>query len=149
MQSAHTILFFAPLPDELDVWPLLEKRWPAEKSAPCPAFDSATQTYVARRVQNLTDRNCRRDNSASASRRPVARKFRWSKFDLILVPGVAFDWRGHRLGRGKGFYDRLLAEMRGIKCGVAFDEQMVEEMPAGTHDVRMDFIVTPTRCVRT
>jgi len=66
---------------------------------------------------------------------------------LILVPGVAFDLRGGWLGRGRGFYDRLLAGFHGIKCGVAFDEQMVEEVPTGTLDVRMDFVLTPTQCV--
>jgi 5-formyltetrahydrofolate cyclo-ligase len=65
--------------------------------------------------------------------------------DLILVPGVAFDWHGHRLGRGRGFYDRLLADVRGVKCGITSDEQMVNDVPAGPSDVRMNFILTPTR----
>jgi 5-formyltetrahydrofolate cyclo-ligase len=67
---------------------------------------------------------------------------------LILVPGVAFDLRGGRLGRGRSYYDRLLTEIQGIKCGVAFDEQIVETVPAGSLDVRMDFVLTPTRCVK-
>jgi 5-formyltetrahydrofolate cyclo-ligase len=66
---------------------------------------------------------------------------------LILVPGVAFDLQGNRLGRGKGFYDRLLAEIRGVKCGVAFEEQIVDEIPVGSHDAAMDFIVTPSRVI--
>jgi 5-formyltetrahydrofolate cyclo-ligase len=64
---------------------------------------------------------------------------------LILVPGVAFDWHGRRLGRGKGFYDRLLAGVRGVKCGIAFAGQMVNEVPAGPSDVRMNFMMTPAR----
>jgi len=64
---------------------------------------------------------------------------------LILIPGIAFDLHGRRLGRGKGFYDRLLTEIRGVKCGIAFDEQIVEKIPVEPHDVRMDFILTPTR----
>jgi len=58
--------------------------------------------------------------------------------DLVLVPGVAFDLHGNRLGRGKGFYDRLLQNFRGTKCGIAFDEQIVEKIPAEKTDVRMD-----------
>jgi 5-formyltetrahydrofolate cyclo-ligase len=72
----------------------------------------------------------------------------FGKFDLVLVPGVAFDLRGCRLGRGRGFYDRLLTEVHGIKCGVAFDEQIAGEIPVGTLDVPMDFILTATRCVK-
>ena len=147
LQSAHTILFFAPLPDEPDVWPLLEKLLPTKKICALPAFDSATRTYSARRVQNST-----RDLSAGkfGVREPAAAcaEIPLEQFDLVLVPGVAFDWHGHRLGRGRGFYDRLLAKVRGIKCGVAFDAQMVKEIPASSHDVRMDFIVTPARLVK-
>src|SRR5215469_6744681 len=53
LQSAHTILFFAPLPDELDVWPLLQKLLPAKKICALPAFDEAVQYYSTRRVKNL------------------------------------------------------------------------------------------------
>lgn len=147
LQSAHTILFFASLPDEPDVWPLLEKLLPTKKICALPAFDSARQLYSARRVQNLTtDLSAGkfgvREPSAACAEIPL------EKFDLVLVPAVAFDWHGHRLGRGRGFYDRLLAKVRGIKCGVAMDAQMVKEIPAESHDVRMDFIVTPTRLVK-
>jgi 5-formyltetrahydrofolate cyclo-ligase len=69
------------------------------------------------------------------------------QLDLVLVPGVAFDLHGRRLGRGKGFYDRLLTEVRGMKCGVAFDEQVLNEIPKESHDIHMNFILTPTRCV--
>ncbi len=147
LPSAHTILFFAPLPDEPDVWPLLEKLLPTNKVCALPAFDSVTQAYSARRVQNLTTNLSAgkfgvREPSTSCAEVPL------EQFDLVLVPAVAFDRRGNRLGRGKGFYDRLLAKVRGIKCGVAFDRQIVKEIPAEPHDVRMDFIVTPTRLVK-
>ena len=75
---------------------------------------------------------------------PCAR-FPLKHLDLALVPGVGFDVTGHRLGRGRGFYDRLLAEFSGIKCGVAFDHQFVAQIPAEKHDVRMNCILTPTR----
>ncbi|HLP77584.1 MAG TPA: 5-formyltetrahydrofolate cyclo-ligase, partial [Candidatus Paceibacterota bacterium] len=70
-----------------------------------------------------------------------------NQLDLVLVPGVAFDACGRRLGRGKGFYDRLLADTRGIKCGVAFDEQIVTGIPVEPHDVLVDCILTPTRWI--
>jgi 5-formyltetrahydrofolate cyclo-ligase len=52
---------------------------------------------------------------------------------------------GRRLGRGKGYYDRLLAAVRGAKCGVAFDQQVVSEIPVEPHDILMNFTLTPTR----
>ena len=123
-------------------------RRPPGKTPPCPVLmpgnrvTSPVGCKIYRAKLSPAD-------SASASRRPVAPKFRFSVPDLILVPGVAFDLSGHRLGRGKGFYDRLLANARGVKCGVAFDEQIVKAVAAGTHDIRMDFILTPTRVIKT
>ncbi len=66
--------------------------------------------------------------------------------DVILVPGVAFDARGNRLGSGRGFYDRLLPRLRddAWRIGLAFDCQMVDEVPADAHDVPMDCVVTET-----
>jgi 5-formyltetrahydrofolate cyclo-ligase len=66
---------------------------------------------------------------------------------LWLVPGLAFDRHGNRLGRGGGFYDRLLADAIGVKIGLAFSCQLVQEVPALPHDVRMDWIVTEIETV--
>ena len=71
-----------------------------------------------------------------------------NQFDLVLVPGMAFDLQGNRLGRGQGFYDRLLAKTSGVKCGVAYDFQLLKNIPAETHDARVSFIFTPSRGVR-
>ena len=61
------------------------------------------------------------------------------------MPGVAFDFAGRRLGRGKGFYDQLLKLVRGTTVGVAFDEQIVSKVQVGTNDIRVNCILTPTR----
>jgi 5-formyltetrahydrofolate cyclo-ligase len=68
--------------------------------------------------------------------------------DLFVVPGVAFDARGGRLGRGRGHYDAALARIRpgALRVGLAFDEQVVERIPVEPHDVRVDAVVTPS-CV--
>lgn len=146
-QSAGSILFFASLPDELDLWPALEGALAEGKVIALPCFDADTQLYTSRRVTNLhvelvSGRFGIREPAATCIEMPVA------DFDLVLVPGVAFDSCGHRLGRGKGFYDRLLANFEGTKAGIAFDEQIVEAIPTEQQDVRMDFILTPTRCVK-
>jgi 5-formyltetrahydrofolate cyclo-ligase len=146
-QSAATVLFFAPLPGEADAWPLLEETLAAGKTAALPRFDPAEQSYVACRMQNLRTEIVA-GQFGIREPGPGCVEIPFGRLDLILVPGVAFDLRGSRLGRGKGFYDRLLAEIRGVKCGVAFDEQIVDEVPAGNLDVPVDFILTPTRCLK-
>ena len=146
-KNAASVLFFAPVSNEVDVWPLLEEALHTGKTAALPRFDSADQSYVACRVQNLRSEIV---TGEFGIREPAVKcvEIPFSKFDLVLVPGAAFDLHGCRLGRGRGFYDRLLTEVRGIKCGVAFDEQIVNEVPVGTLDIQVDFILTATRCVK-
>ncbi|GFR34985.1 5-formyltetrahydrofolate cyclo-ligase [Thermobrachium celere] len=61
--------------------------------------------------------------------------------DIILVPGVAFDKMGYRLGYGAGYYDRFLKDYKGIKAGVCYDFQIVEDVYRDDHDVKMDYLV--------
>lgn len=65
-----------------------------------------------------------------------------SDIELIVVPGVAYDRQGNRVGRGKGYYDRLLATSRAVKVGLAYDFQMVDDIEAEPHDVRVDVVIT-------
>jgi 5-formyltetrahydrofolate cyclo-ligase len=71
-------------------------------------------------------------------------QFGTDKIDLIVVPGLAFSRDGHRLGRGGGFFDRLLAgpAAAAYKLGVCFDFQLLESIPIEPHDIVMDTVVT-------
>ena len=147
MPSAHTILFFAPLPDELDVWPVLEQSLALGTTCALPFFDAEKKTYGARMLNHLameivTGKFGVREPVATCAEMPL------DQFDLVLVPGMAFDLQGNRLGRGRGFYDRLLEKVSGIKCGVAYDFQLLESIPTEPHDAKVNFILTPGRCVR-
>ena len=64
--------------------------------------------------------------------------------DIVIVPGLGFTRSGFRIGRGMGFYDRFLAtpEFIGISCGMAFEEQIVPELPVLDHDVPLNMLVT-------
>lgn len=65
-----------------------------------------------------------------------------SEVDGFVIPGLSFDKAGHRLGRGKGFYDRALAGYKGKKIGVCFNLSMCEELPHEGHDIAVEQIVT-------
>lgn len=147
-QRAQAVLFFAPLPDEPNIWPLLNLALAEKKVCALPGYASQLRGYLARRVVDpasdlVIGKFGIRECAVHCPEIPL------NHLDLLLVPGVAFDAQGHRLGRGKGFYDRLLAHARGIKCGVAFDEQIVPAVPVGPHDVGLDCILTPTRWIKT
>ena len=143
-REAKTILFYAPLPEELDIWPMLLDAVAAGKTALLPQFDAEQNYYVACQIINAA-----RDVQAGkfGIREPAAHcaRITLKRLDLILVPGIAFDLHGHRLGRGRGFYDRLLSVLDGPTCGVAFDEQIVSRVPVEPHDIHLNYILTPTR----
>lgn len=145
-QAARSILFFASLPAEPDLWPLLSETLAGNKMVALPCFDPGNESYQPRqvtdlRVEILSGKFGIREPADSCVAIPT------NELDLVLVPGVTFGKDGHRLGRGKGYYDRLLQNFTGRKIGVAFDEQIVEAVPSAENDVRMDLILTPTRCV--
>lgn len=81
-------------------------------------------------------------------REPVGEPVPASAADVVLVPGIAFDARGGRIGYGGGFYDRLLDELTAPLVGLAFDVQVVDEVPAEPHDRGMTVVVTETRSLR-
>ena len=142
--QARSVLLFAPLADEPDVWPLLAEALHAGKQVALPRFEAGKNTYAACQIRVPAEDlvsgqfGIREPNNSC----PV---MALNRLDLILVPGVAFDLHGRRLGRGRGFYDQLLAEVRGHTCGVAFDEQMVADIPTEPHDIPLNCILTPTR----
>jgi 5-formyltetrahydrofolate cyclo-ligase len=145
-KEARCVLLFAPLPDEPDIWPMLAAALGDGKVVGLPRFDEAGNDYVAGRVQDPATelkpgKFGIREPGDHCEQMPLKR------LDLILVPGVAFDLRGGRLGRGKGIYDRLLAAASGMSCGVTFDEQIVGEIPVAAHDIRVNCILTPTRWI--
>ncbi len=149
-QAAHTVAAYWSLPDEVDTHAVLEK-WSAAKRIFLPAMcgqELELREYrpgchmhaaafgvcePARNPSTALHRGC---NSAQDDN-----SFPPEKIDLILVPGVAFDRQGRRLGRGKGFYDRLLARTPALKVGVCFDFQLLDHIPVEAHDIPMGIMV--------
>jgi 5-formyltetrahydrofolate cyclo-ligase len=145
-KKAKSILVYAPLPEELDVWPLVLEAAAGGKTIALPRFDSVSKKYGACRVEDLANDLV---SGQFGIREPGGHcvPVPLNRLDLVLVPGVAFNLQGRRLGRGKGFYDQLLALVRGTTCGVAFDEQIVAEIPVEPHDIHLNCILTPTRWI--
>ncbi len=78
--------------------------------------------------------------------------YKWvdpQNFELLLVPGLAFNEHCARLGHGGGYYDQYIAKLSGdcMTIGIAFDEQIVEDIPMDTNDKYVDYVVTPTRLI--
>lgn len=80
----------------------------------------------------------------------AAKRIEPGSIDLVIVPGVAFDIKKHRMGYGAGYYDRFLGSLKPacVKVGVAFDIQVLDEIPVEAHDFAMDLIITERRIIR-
>ncbi len=146
-QRAQRILGYLALKDELDLSAALESALGAGKTVALPRYLPGENTYCAALV---TDSFATLSPGAFGILEPSssAAIISLNQLDFVLVPGLGFESTGRRLGRGKGFYDRLLANVSAdcIKCGIAADEQIVSGIPAEPHDVSMNLIITPTRC---
>lgn len=64
------------------------------------------------------------------------------EIDVVIVPGVAFDRKGNRLGRGKGYYDKMLCCTSAWKIGICFDFQLLDSIPVESQDISMDEVIT-------
>lgn len=145
-QQARSVLMYAPMGGELDVWPLLEMALGLGKVVALPRYDALTNAYGAFQLKDLANdlepgRYGIREPKGQSTLLPL------NRLDFILVPGLAYDLQGHRLGRGRGFYDRLLGAVCGTTCGVAFEEQIVRRVPVEPHDSDVNCILTPTRWI--
>ena len=145
-REANCILFYAPTAQEINLWSLAESALNLGKMVAFPRYDLGSDSYQACRVRDVQHelRVGRYGLCEPLESCPVVPL---NQLDFVLVPGVAFELHGRRLGRGKGYYDRLLAAAGGKTCGVAFDEQIVEHIPMEPHDSDVNCILTPTRWI--
>lgn len=136
---ARTVVLFAAQPREPDVDMIFDEAGDRVVGFPCVEGDRLGLYAVPSAFDLVPGR--------WGLREPLAipeRAIDLSSIDLILVPGVAFTRSGARLGRGGGYYDRLLSALpsRACKIGVCFDVQIVPELPVHSHDQPVDFVAT-------
>ena len=143
-ETSRSILFYAPLPDEPDIWPLVGEALATGRSVALPRFVPEQNAFVACVIGNLAQ-DVQPGQFGVREPNDFCPVIPLNRLDFILVPGVGFDLHGRRLGRGKGFYDQWLANHHGTTCGVAFDQQIIGEIPVEPHDIRLSCILTPTR----
>lgn len=143
-QRARTILMTWPLPDEINLWPLSSVVLRSQGVLCLPRFNPSTGGYDACRIEQLKEEL---SEGPFGIREPAPHcgVVPTEALDFCLVPGLGFDSCGQRLGRGRGYFDRLLATVRGVTCGVGYDEQWVSRVPVESHDVQLNWVLTPSR----
>ena len=132
---SENILMYHSLPDELSTHIFLEK-WAHTKKFFLPRVNGLN-------LEILPYDRTKLKYGAFQIEEPSGNEIcNVSDIDLIVVPGVGYDPKGNRVGRGKGYYDRLLSESKATKIGVAYDFQIVDQIEAEPHDVRVDIIIS-------
>lgn len=149
-RGGRVVLATLPLSDEPDLTPLFPLAIAQGKRVALPAFNPRIGRYGAREVAAGATPFVQGPHGAMEPGDGCP----WidpEALDLVLTPGLAFDASGARLGRGGGWFDRLLGESGAVRCGVAFDGQIQPSVPVEPHDCRMDWLATPQgvwRCRR-
>lgn len=144
LRTAGSVALYAALPEELDVTPALLALNESGVAVLLPRVvgdDLELVPFTSTSALAPGFRGVLEPTGTPAS----------ELLDAIVVPGLAFDRAGRRLGQGGGHYDRLLAELGPgtVRIGVGFDFQVVAEVPALVHDERVDLIVTELRTIPT
>lgn len=132
---SNKIMMYHSLPDELDTHEFL-KKWAGKKRFFLPRINGVN-------LEVLPYDESRLELGSFHIEEPTGNEItNPEEIEMVVVPAVAYDRKGKRLGRGKGFYDRFLAQTKATKVGVGYEFQLVDELPAEDHDIPMDMVIT-------
>jgi 5-formyltetrahydrofolate cyclo-ligase len=127
---------------EINTKPIIEKAWEQKKQVAVPKCLPQTKQLDFRELSTFTQLESvyfGLEEPIVAQTSPVQPEHMM----LLIVPGLCFDSRGYRIGFGGGYYDRFLANYKGIKVALAYEEQLIEKVPEQGHDIPVDFLITP------
>lgn len=133
--EAKIVMLYSSLPDEVQTQEFLTK-WRNEKKIILPTV--VGDDIIPVELSKDTDFAIGDFNILEPQNEPYS-----GSYDLIIVPGVAFDKNGNRIGRGKGYYDRFLCKHLDVRrIGICFDFQFVDEVPTEDNDIKMHEVLT-------
>ena len=137
-QQAHTVLLYHALPDEVETRELIQQAFSSGKVVLLPVV--VGDDLELRRLPTPDAVH----EGAFHILEPDGTVFTdYAAIDLAIIPGVAFTADGHRLGRGRGYYDRLLSRLTNVyKLGICWPFQLVDALPTEPHDISLDAVIT-------
>ncbi len=145
-KKAKAVMFYAVKGNEVKTRELIEAALKEGKIVLLPITNIEKKEIEAAVIEDY-DRDLKKGTFGIME--PRQKKSCAAKIDVVIVPGVAFDIDGHRLGYGHGFYDKLLHRLdRTVKIGLAYDFQIINKLPKESHDHPLDIIVTESRVIR-
>jgi len=140
-QKAGCVALYYALNDEVQTSELLEE-WYEKKKIALPVISGENINFHAYKgKEHLKTGALGIAEPASTEVIPPG------NIDLFIIPGVAFDSKRNRLGRGKGYYDKYLAGINKPMIGICFDFQRIDTIPSEKHDIKMDMIITENQTI--
>lgn len=138
VQKAKTIMGYASIRNEVDLEPFYEEQYRLGKTILLPRVEGNEIKAVPWQGWQETS------VSSFGIREPQGDFYPAEKIDVVLVPGLAFDGSGYRVGYGRGYYDRFLPGLRrdAFKCGICYEFQVVESVFPHENDISVHWIVT-------
>ncbi|EKD63080.1 MAG: 5-formyltetrahydrofolate cyclo-ligase [uncultured bacterium] len=144
-KEAKTVLFYTSMPEEIDTLKLI-KKFIHDKNIILPTVCHDTHSLKLYHLTHVSELHkgyqgileiphCTKDTHDHL------------KIDLCIIPGLAFDMEGNRIGYGKGFFDGLLKKIHAPKIALAYDFQIHEHIPYEEHDIKITHIITPTQII--
>lgn len=145
--NAKTIMFYVSKDNEVSTHSMIKNAIDAGKKICVPYTDRINHTICPVIIEDME-----KDLAPGAFGILEPKEKKESHtilIDLIITPGIAFDENGYRLGWGKGYYDRFLEKLNRIpRIGLAYDFQIVKELPRDKHDVPVDMVITEKRIIK-
>lgn len=143
-RQAHCVGAYLALPNEVQTRSIIQACWENGVTVCVPYYIASERYYSMSRLDPAAALRTRKWNLREPENpEPID----LSTLDLILVPAMAFDVHGTRLGHGGGHYDRLLTNVKGYRLGLAFHEQVVDELPREPHDQSVHAILTEQKFI--
>jgi len=140
LRQARTLMAYMAFGNEISLGPLMdrlpEKRWVIPRTLSKPEPHIALHLYDPARLVRHKFGMLEPDQAL-----PIVEP---GELDLVLVPGIAYDRRGYRLGFGGGFYDRFLPQVKAVKVGITYAELVIDHVPNDEFDQRVDWIACET-----
>lgn len=143
--DAQTVCIYVSLPEEVDTGKIMEELFRQKKTVIVPKIFPHKRLKLFQ-IQSLTDLEPGVFNIPEPGL--TCTEIDSSVIDLFIIPGVAFDRYGYRLGRGMGYYDRLLIDTWIPKIGLSYSFQLIPRLPHAPYDIPMDVIVTEKEIIR-
>jgi len=146
--NSNTILFYVSIKDEVKTDFMIKEALKLKKRVAVPLSNVKEKNLIVSELNDFDELHVG-SFGILEPKKEFLRPLKPQELNLVIVPGVAFDERGNRIGYGKGFYDNFLKDLRdGVKTiALAYEIQIVESIPTSTKDISVDKIITEKRII--